>query len=136
VFFPLPPTNPPHAEKILPVASRMAHALGMQLRLVQVLNPDLVPAGGVAQESNYLRHLAAGRTFSATNERVDFDVLHGAHPEDAIIDYIEAFPDVALLAMATRGVPPRSRMVHPSVTYRVLRRVVCPIVVLHPPDLS
>ena len=112
-------------EQIVPSAVEMARTLGLRLRLLQVGRNHL-PAD--TNETVYLHRVAERLD---PDGAIDFDVLHGS-ADDALVDYLERTGDVAMLAMATRGIPAGARMSVPSVTMRVLRRACVPVLVLHP----
>lgn len=125
----------PASEAILPSAVELATALGIGLRIIEVLVPSKIPPGHDAEESNTVRTLADRWTTAAC--AVDFEVLHHEHPATAIAEYVHSEPNVAFVAMASRGTPAQARVVYPSQTYRVVRKAVCPVLVLHPvPQLT
>ncbi len=110
---------------ILGAALEVANTLNMRLRLVQVGDHG-IPAD--SNESSYIRHEAM--QLPAPHNR-DFDVLHG-DVESAITDYVEQTPDVAILAMATRGIPAGARLTVGSTALTVLRHAAVPMLMLHP----
>ena len=118
------------SEAILPSAMALAKALHIGVRLVEVLHMSHVPAGHVAEEANLVRHLA--EAWSTAEVSVDFEVLHGEHSSDAVLAYVAREPEIALVAMATKGLPAPARMIYPSETYRVVRKSPCAVLVMHP----
>jgi nucleotide-binding universal stress UspA family protein len=112
---------------IVPAAVALADQLGLQVRLLQVGHAD-VPADAV--ESAYLKRVADGLQRATP---IDYDTLHGDSATE-LAGYVARMPDVAMLAMATRGVPAGARMSVPSVAMRVLRHAATPLLLLHPPS--
>jgi nucleotide-binding universal stress UspA family protein len=116
---------------ILPVAADIATALGMTLRLLQVADAecDDLPRGD-AIETGYLAHVA--RTLpSIAPGSVDYDVLHGRHPARDLAEYVAAQRDVAMVAMATRGLSGTDRLLHGGTAFELAHRAVVPVLILH-----
>jgi nucleotide-binding universal stress UspA family protein len=118
------------SEEILPVATDLARALRLGMRVVHVIDSTEVPDGHIAEESGYVRRLA--KEWSGNGLDWDFDVLHGKHAESAVADYVESHGEVVLVAAATNGVPADARVAYPSTVFRMVRKAACPVVVLHP----
>lgn len=118
------------SKAILPAAVDLAHSLRLGIRIVEVVDPTQVPNDLRSVDSNDVRRVAA--EWSKDGPPIDFEVLHGSHPATEIIDYINRSPEIVLTAMASHGVPVQARLVVPSITYRVVRKAACPVVVLHP----
>jgi nucleotide-binding universal stress UspA family protein len=117
-------------ESILPSAFKLAKSLRLDVRLVQVIDPDDIPVGGMPGESNYLHNVA--ETWHDYDHKIDYDVLHGGNVARAVVDHVASHDEVVLVAMATRGVPVPGRLYYPSTTFSVLRHSPTPVVVLHP----
>lgn len=115
------------SETILPAAVQVAGALGLTMRLLQV---GLEHAQSDAADSAYLARVASGLDHP---DRIDYDTLYG-NADDALTDYLERSGDVAMLALATRGVPSGARLSVPSTAMRVLRHAPVPMLMLHPPQ--
>lgn len=115
------------AETILPAAVALARSLGLGIRLLQVGHAH-VP--GDSADSAYLARLAEQLPHP---ERADYDTLQG-DADDELVDYVSRTDDVAMLAMATRGIPAGARISVPSTAMRVLRRSAVPILMLHPEE--
>lgn len=115
----------PMSETILPAAVEMAGRLGLHLRLLQV-GLDHVP-----NDSNDTAYLARLSETLPHPERADFDTLYGDADEE-LVSYVERAEDVAMLAMATHGVPAGARISVPSTAMRVLRHSAVPVLMLHP----
>jgi nucleotide-binding universal stress UspA family protein len=117
-------------EAILGDAFKVAAQLGLQVRLVQVIEPGDAPADVRTFEATYLHNVA--KEWRDHDDAIDYDVLHGRNASRALSDYIDAHDEVVLVAMATRGIPVSGRIYYPSTTFTLLRRAAAPIVVLHP----
>jgi nucleotide-binding universal stress UspA family protein len=116
------------AETIVPEALRLAGALGMRLRLLQVGLGD-VPAD--ATDTAYLARVA--ERLLPHPDAADYDTLHG-DVDAELEDYVERNTDVAMLALTTRGVPAGARLSVPSLSMKVLRKAVVPVLMLHPAE--
>ncbi len=86
--------------------------------------------GAVAAESGYVRLVARGLH---RDQGVDgeYDVLHGDHPADAILDF--AHPD-GLVVMTTHGRSGLARIFAGSIATAVVARSAHPVVVVHSAD--
>ena len=62
---------------------------------------------------------------------IDYDVLHGGHPARDLAEYTGLHNEVGLIAMATRGLNARQRLLHHSTTFDVAHHVSIPVVALH-----
>ncbi|MEX1107102.1 MAG: universal stress protein [Ilumatobacteraceae bacterium] len=113
------------AETILPAAVDMANRLGMRLRLLQV---GLDHVSGDSNDTAYLARLSETLPHP---EHADYDTLYGDVDEE-LVSYVERAEDVAMLAMATHGVPAGARLSVPSTAMRVLRHSTVPMLMLHP----
>jgi nucleotide-binding universal stress UspA family protein len=115
------------SETIVPSAVALAAQLKLTLRLLQVGHAEL-PADSL--ESAFLSRVAA--TINQTTP-VDYDTLHGDTSKE-LAGYLSRTADVAILAMATRGIPGGARVSVPSIAMRVLRHAATPVLLLHPPQ--
>jgi nucleotide-binding universal stress UspA family protein len=113
------------SESILPAAVKAAADLGMRLRLLQV-GVGHVPDD--ASDNNYVAGLSRRLP---DPDHADYDTLYG-EAGDQLAMYVEESADVAMLAMATRGIPAGARLSVPSTAMRVLRHSVVPVLMLHP----
>lgn len=113
------------SESILPAAVAIAGELGLKLRLLQVglahVPPDAADTNYLAGLSHHLPH----------PESADYDTLYG-DAGDELAGYVARNRDVAMLAMATRGIPAGARLSVPSTAMRVLRHIDAPVLMLHP----
>lgn len=117
----------PLSETILPAAVEMASLLGLHLRLLQV-GLDHVPT-----DSNDTAYLARLSETLPHPEHADYDTLYGDADEE-LVSYVERTNDVAMLALATHGVPAGARLSVPSTAMRVLRHSTVPLLMLHPTE--
>lgn len=115
------------SETILPAAVQVAGALGLTVRLLQV---GLEHGENDATDTAYLARVADTLPHP---DRIDYDTLYG-NADDALVDYLARSGDVAMLALATRGVPSGARLSVPSTAMRVLRHSPVPVLMLHPPE--
>jgi nucleotide-binding universal stress UspA family protein len=115
-------------EAILPAAAELARDLGMALRLVQVVQPDLATLPSDASDTGYLSGVA--ERISAPAD-VDVDVLYHADAAHGLADYVLGQPDVGIVALSTRGLSRGARLLHPSTAFEVARRVRVPTLILH-----
>ncbi len=113
------------SESILPAAVAAAADLGLTLRLLQV-GVGHVPAD--ANDNNYLAGLSKQLP---DPDHADYDTLYG-EAGDQLVDYVERSKDIAMLAMATRGIPAGARLSVPSTAMRVVRHAAVPLLMLHP----
>jgi nucleotide-binding universal stress UspA family protein len=118
------------SEVILPTAADLGAALGMTLRLLQVAGNghELLPTDAV--ETSYLARAATNMP-SIKSHLTDYDVLHGDHPARDLADYVAAQRDVGLVAVATRGLRGRARLLHGSTAFELAHRAVVPVLIVH-----
>jgi nucleotide-binding universal stress UspA family protein len=117
----------PRSEAILPAAVDLANGLGMTMRLLQVQSDTRSQATDVF-ETGYLAHVG-GRL--AVAEQIDYDVLHGGDAADTLSAYLEREPEIAILAIATRGLRGGARLRHGSTAFEVAHKVSVPVLALH-----
>jgi nucleotide-binding universal stress UspA family protein len=116
------------SEAILPAANELAGALGMRLRLLQVIEPISGDRPEDVSETAYLSRVAA--TLPSDPE-VDYDVLHDDDAAKGLADYVTWQDDVAIVAIATRGLSGGARLRHGSTAFEVAHRVSVPVLILH-----
>jgi nucleotide-binding universal stress UspA family protein len=118
------------SEAILPVAADLGAALGMTIRLLQVadLGADDLPTD--AADTGYLARVAE-QIPSVETALVDYDVLHGDHPARDLADYVTVHHDVGMIALATRGLSGRARLLHGSTALDLAHRARVPVLILH-----
>ena len=118
------------SEAILPGVADLADAFGMTLRLLQVAGSGALDMPRDSAETGYLSR-AAAKVPTIDHDAVDYDVLHGGHPAHDIADYIGEHPDVGMVALATRGLSGRSRLLHGSTAFALAHRAIVPVLILH-----
>ncbi len=130
-----------YSESILPVVESWAIALGYEVEIVSVLDPDEVmaaTASGVGQpnivETGYV-HNRAREAAHVIGREVDFDVLHDSNPARALVDHAGSQRS-AMIAVATHGRSGLARLVMGSVSMHVVHRAPCPVLAIRPPDLG
>jgi nucleotide-binding universal stress UspA family protein len=118
------------SEVILPAAAELGDALGMTLRLLQVAGNgrDDLPTDSI--ETGYVARAAAAMP-SMKSQLADYDVLHGDHPAHDLADYVAAQSDVGLIALATRGLRGRARLLHGGTAFELAHRSIVPVLILH-----
>jgi nucleotide-binding universal stress UspA family protein len=119
------------SEAILPAAHDLAGELGMRLRLLQVIEPVSGDRPDDVSETAYLARVA---TTLPDQEAVDYDVLHDDDAANGLADYLERQEDVAMVAIATRGLSGGARLRHGSTAFEVAHRVGVPVLILHAVD--
>jgi nucleotide-binding universal stress UspA family protein len=117
------------SEAILPAAADAAAALGMTLRLLQVVEPECGVMSSDVPETVYLARAAANMP-SIDPAAVDYDVLHGGHPARDIVGYVAAQPDVGMIALATRALRGDERLLHGSSAFDIAHRASVPVLIL------
>jgi nucleotide-binding universal stress UspA family protein len=110
---------------ILAAAVTAAADLGFRLRLLQV------GTGHAPTDSNDNNYLAGLSKHLPDPAHADYDTLYG-EAGDQLVAYVERTEDIAMLAMATRGIPAGARLSVPSTAMRVMRHAVVPVLMLHP----
>jgi nucleotide-binding universal stress UspA family protein len=121
------------AEAALPLASAWAIELGSTVWVIEVAEPDgQLPAdvGG----TGYVSRLAAnvGRTSA---REVQFEVLRGRHPDQAVADFARSI-DASLVVASTHGRTGMSRLVVGSTAAGFVRHVSCPVLLVRPPHFT
>jgi nucleotide-binding universal stress UspA family protein len=114
------------AEEILPVAEQFAKAFDLHVWLVSVL-PSRAEWQGDTFESGHLGTLAA----RIDHDRVDWEVLHGDDPAEAITDFAARLP-ASLVAMTTHGRTGLLRVAAGSVAMHVVHDSPCAVVMSRP----
>ena len=121
------------SEAIIPHAAAFANGVGLEPWFVSVTDPAAIPAAvGAGLEANYTARLAEDFR-PKVNRQVNFDVLHGTHPADRIVDYAHT-NGAGLIAMATHGHTGIRRLAMGSVAMSVVHDAPCPVLVARPGD--
>lgn len=130
----LPVDGSARSRKALGPAAAIARLLDLPVWVVTVLSEEDQRASSVgmggdaaAGESGHVRSLAArlSRDHGVDGE---FDVLHGRHPADAIIDFAR---HDGIVVMSTHGRTGLARLFAGSVTTSVVARSEHPVFVVH-----
>jgi nucleotide-binding universal stress UspA family protein len=118
------------SESMLGAAADLAGALGMTMRLVQVagLWSDELPAD--APPSGYLSRMSRGVP-GIDPATADFEVLHAKHPGNELVEYAARQDEVGMLALATRALSARQRLLHHSTTFDLAHHAAVPVLALH-----
>ncbi|MCH8506455.1 MAG: universal stress protein [Ectothiorhodospiraceae bacterium] len=141
----------PLSEDALPLAVELGQMLKAQVQLVHVIEPDAMPGGSGrhsisgdfsssvshspasdVSESAYVQNIAR-RLKQQHGVSVDWDVLHGSDPAEALASYAGSLPG-AMLVMTTHGRSGLGQNVKGSVTSGVLHAAQCPVAVYRPSD--
>ena len=118
------------SESILGPAADLAAALGMTLRLIQDLSRPTNEFRSDGFETGYLSRMSR-KVAGIDPATIDYDVLHGGHPARDLAEYTALHDDVGLIALATRGLDARQRVLHHSTTFDVAHHASVPVVALH-----
>lgn len=118
------------SEVILPAAAQLGDALGMTLRLLQVAGKGAEGLPRDAVEVGYISRVAQTMP-SMEQQLADYDVLHGDHPARDLADYVDAQPDIGMIALATRGLSGRARLLHGGTAFELAHRAMVPVLILH-----
>ncbi len=118
-------------DSVSPFAERFAEQLGLEPRLIAVIDSSKVPAGvDPTGEANSLAGLARSMV-SPTGQPVTYDVLHGDHPATEIVDYAKRYR-ASMIAMSTHGRSGAWRVSAGSVAMDVIRHAHCPVLLNRP----
>lgn len=114
------------AERTVAVADRLRQRLGVDLHLVEAIRDGGVVPGDLS-ETNQLRRHASALAVAPTT----YDVLHGSDVSRAIERYVGSGRGT-LAVLGTHGRTGLARILHGSVSGRVVDHVGCPTVVVPP----
>lgn len=118
---------------VVPVAATFARDLGLDVWLVQVVEPEARPTiekSDVPEEAPL--HVLA-EVIEPECPDANWEVLHGPDPASAIVEFAGGRPG-PMLAMATHGRRGLDRIVLGSVTMGVVRDAPGPVLTLRAPD--
>jgi nucleotide-binding universal stress UspA family protein len=104
-------------------------ALGVPLRIVQVVPPDL-PAYVTVFENTYVQNLSR-ELQGAGNQAIEGEVLHAVSPAEAILGSFGQDPAI-MLVMATHGRVGFRRVIMGSVASEVVRGARGPVALVRP----
>ena len=117
------------SESIVAPARAWSVALELDPWVVSVGDPEAVTVLGAA-ESAHVAHVASELAVDGPDV-VNFDVLHGRRPAEAIVDYAKG-TGASLIAMATHGRTGLRRLALGSVAMSVVHDAHCPVLVVQP----
>lgn len=128
-----------HGEAVLPIAEAFAIVFGNDVNVATVIDSKAMTAmqaagGSKVVESNYVHNIAE-KIGSEIGRAVSYEVLHGDHPAESLIEHADAL-DASLLVMATHGVTGMRRAVSGSVVADAVRRAPMPVLAMRPAELS
>lgn len=132
-----------YSRAILPIAESWAIVFGSELEIVTVIDPaDAAqmqrvvggPVGGETAIETSVIHGDAAKAQEAVGRPVSYEVAHGSHPDDEILQRART-RGAALIGMATHGETGLSRFVFGSITANVVREANVPVMAIRPPEL-
>jgi nucleotide-binding universal stress UspA family protein len=120
------------SEVILPAARNLAQAINASVHILQVVDLAEVERakGSFSEPLNelaYVRRLA--QTMLDRGVRATYDVVHDAHPSEAILNYART-QTAPIIAMASHGRTGLRRLTMGSVAMTVVRHATCPVLVV------
>jgi nucleotide-binding universal stress UspA family protein len=121
------------SEDALPLAAAWGIELGMVPWIIEVIDPDTVLPADVA-ETSYTARLAGDLQRSSGHE-VEYDVVHGKHPAEAIADHAGRV-GAGLIVATTHGRSGVARLTVGSTASGVVRHARCPVLLHRPPVLA
>lgn len=119
------------SESALGLAASLGISLGARVWVVSVV--ENTGGGGDTNESAYVANLAH-RLSEASHHEVSYEVLHGKHPDRAIVDQAAARA-ASLIVASTHGRTGLARIRAGSVAMKTVRHAPCPVVLSRPPHL-
>jgi nucleotide-binding universal stress UspA family protein len=141
----VPLDGSPLAERALPTAAALAHALGVPMTLIRALpsgwwnsgtgpefggGADLTPAL-MDQLENDARDYLEARAISLVSQQLDVRTQFGLFcPADAMVEEVAAACSSPLVVMTSHGRSGVGRMVLGSVTDRIVRSSSAPVLVI------
>jgi nucleotide-binding universal stress UspA family protein len=120
------------SESVLGLAGAIGIALSTRVWVVTV-NESGTPPGADVSESGYTANLAH-RLAEQSHHEVAYEVLHGKHPDRAIVDHAKAL-NASLILASTHGRTGLARIRAGSVAMSIVRHAPCPVILNRPPHL-
>jgi nucleotide-binding universal stress UspA family protein len=120
------------SESVLGLAAALGIALSARVWVITV-NEEPPPADADVTESSYAANIAATLSEQSHHE-VSFEVLHGKHPDRAIVDHAKAV-QASLIVASTHGRTGLARIRAGSVAMSMVRHAPCPVMLNRPPHL-
>jgi nucleotide-binding universal stress UspA family protein len=120
------------SETALGLAVAIGIALSARVWVVSVVDPP-APSGSEASESAYAAHLAH-KLAEQSHHEVAYEVLHGSHPDKAIVEQAKSM-NASVIVASTHGRTGLARIRAGSVAMRIVRHAPCPVILNRPPHL-
>ena len=120
------------SESVLGLAGAIGIALSARVWVVTVTESG-VPSGSEGTESAYAANLAH-RLSEQSHHEVSYEVLHGKHPDRAIVEQAKAL-NASLILASTHGRTGLARIRAGSVAMKIVRHAPCPVILNRPPHL-
>lgn len=119
------------SEAVIGSAALFAKSIGIEPRLLTVVEPGAIPAGvDPAVEGNPLARLA-DRVEAVVGRPVSYDVLHGSDPAREVVDYVERYGG-SVIALSTHARTGAARLARGSVAMGVVSHASCPVLIARP----
>lgn len=125
------------SERILPVAEAWAVEFGADPWVVEVIDPSslaALPHGDDVLESGYAARVAHDMR-TVIGRDVDYEVVHGTHPADALLDFADRIGASSIFA-TTHGRRGMARLRAGSVAADLVRHARVPVILHRPPRLA
>lgn len=121
------------AESAAPIAVAWGVEFGATPWIVEVIDPAIALAEDVV-EWGYPARFARDLSLT-TGHAVEYEVLHGARPSRAIVEFANHL-DASLIFMSTHGRSGMDRLRLGSVASEIVRHATCPVVLNRPPHVQ
>ena len=125
------------SERILPIAEAWTVEFGAVPWVVEVIDPatlGALPHGDDVLESGYASRVAHDMQ-AVIGREVEYEVVHGTHPADALLDFAERTGASAIFA-TTHGRRGLDRLRAGSVAADLVRHATMPVILHRPPNLA
>ena len=135
------------SESVIRPVERFSEGFGLDPWVVSVVEPvsvnvGAVDAAGQARPSvmeprvdSGLVHVIADRMQERCSVPVNWEVLHGKHPAESLVDYASGL-GASLIAVATRKRSGLSRLALGSVAMETVAKASCPVLAVHAEAVS
>jgi nucleotide-binding universal stress UspA family protein len=121
------------ASSIIPIAAQWAIALGFELTVCSVSEPD-APVTGDVTDIALPAHVAHELT-RAIGAPVDFDTLHGSDAAEAILRFVDD-RHCGIIAAATHGRTGLKRLAMGSTVMSLVHKASVPVLAYRPPAFA
>jgi nucleotide-binding universal stress UspA family protein len=132
------------SHEVLPAVELWARTFGQEPEIVTVIDPRTDTALRAAQDADLVGDMLVDtvmvrRTAKDLSDSigapVTYETLHESHTAEEILRHANQ-RDASVIAMATHGETGVNRLVFGSITAGVVRRALCPVLVIRPQDLD